>query len=132
MKEDSLNKAMECVVKFHKAFGVPILDKPGFPSFDRLKLRMHLIEEETLELRDAFVGKDIVAAADALCDIIYVALGAACELGLQERLGECFDEVQRSNMSKLNKFGAPVHREDGKVMKSDLYSPPDLRSIIEK
>ena len=81
------------------------------------------------ELYDAMESKDIVGVADALTDILYVTYGAGHAFGVD--LDKCFEEVQRSNMSKLGEDGKPIYRDDGKVMKGENYSPPDLKKCLQ-
>jgi predicted HAD superfamily Cof-like phosphohydrolase len=92
-------------------------------------LRLELIEEELKELREAIGNADIVEVADALTDILYVTYGAGHAFGID--LDKCFQEVQESNMSKLDHNGEPIYREDGKVMKGPNYFSPDLASIVK-
>ena len=113
---------------FMESFGQEVKTKPEFPSDDILKLRTDLIDEEVKELWDACDARDLVEIADALTDILYVTYGMAHALGIP--IDECFAEVQASNMSKLGEDGKPIYREDGKVMKSDLYFKPNLKDII--
>jgi len=99
-------------------------------DFSLRKLRVALIKEEAGEYTNAVMSGDIVDISDALMDLLYVTYGAIVVHGLQGKAVELFDEVQRSNMSKLDAEGNPVYREDGKVLKSDLFSPSDLKSIL--
>ena len=126
-KIDSLNQ----VAEFHRTFQHPVLNKPQVPSEDRFKLRVSLISEELKELEDAIKDKNIVEIADALCDIQYVLSGAILEFGLGEKFVDLFEEVQRSNMSKLDKDGNPIYREDGKVLKPEGWTPPNIKAIIK-
>lgn len=123
---------IEMVATFHKSFKVPVENSPVIPEKERCELRYKLIREELEEFRDAFEKGDLIEVADALTDLQYVLFGSVVEFGLQDKFVELFTEVQRSNMSKLDKNGNPIFREDGKVLKSDLWSPPDLKSILEK
>lgn len=151
---DSLNQ----VAEFHRTFKHPILDSPTIPSEQRAQLRVALLAEELKELEEAIADKDIVAVADALCDLQYVLSGAVLEFGLGEKFKELFDEVQRSNMSKTcssekeaqdtvahyEAKGTPCHytqsgnhylvfrTSDHKTLKSINYSEADLKSIVEK
>jgi len=120
----------EAVKLFMETFGQGVRTTPNIGSDDdKLKaLRYELIREELEELKEAFDQNDIVAVADALTDIMYVTLGAGVAFGID--LDATFDEVQRSNMSKLGADGKPIWREDGKVLKGPLYSPPDLKTIL--
>lgn len=118
------------VKTFMTVFGQPIEDKPVIPNLATQLLRVKLLAEEVKELEDAFKDNNIVEVLDALTDIQYVLDGAYLACGLQNFKQTAFDEVQRSNMSKLDKDGKVLYREDGKIMKSDLYSPPDLVSVL--
>jgi predicted HAD superfamily Cof-like phosphohydrolase len=117
------------VEEFHNTFGVENLSSPNFPAEKIQQLRIELIREEFEELKEAIDDNDIVEVADALTDILYVVYGAGLSFGID--LDKCFEEVHRSNMSKLTKDGKVLRREsDGKVLKSDQFSPPDLKSIL--
>jgi predicted HAD superfamily Cof-like phosphohydrolase len=118
----------EDVKTFMKVFKQEVKDRPEFPDTDVVDLRFNLIQEEVFELSEAIDENDIVAIADALADILYVTYGAAASFGID--LDACFAEVHRSNMSKLNAEGKPVYRVDGKILKSNLYSPPDLKKVL--
>ena len=91
-------------------------------------LRLNLIKEEVEELKQAIEQNDLIGIADALTDILYVTYGAGATYGID--LDSCFEEVHRSNMSKLGVDGQPIYREDGKVLKGPNYSPPDLKKIL--
>jgi len=113
---------------FMKTFGQEVKTSPSF-STDKIKnLRYSLIKEELDELKDAMDKNDIVEVADALTDILYVTYGAGHAFGIN--LDKCFNEVQNSNMSKLDKNGKPIYNEFGKVMKGPNYFKPDLKKII--
>ena len=114
---------------FMETFGQEVKTKPEFPNAETTNLRLELISEELNELYDAMEAKDIVGVADALTDILYVTYGAGHAFGVN--LDKCFKEVQRSNMSKLGENGKPIYREDGKVMKGENYSPPDLKKCLQ-
>lgn len=150
---DPLNQ----VAEFHRTFKHPILDTPAIPSEQRSALRVALLAEELKELEEAIAEKDIVAVADALCDLQYVLSGAVLEFGLGNKFKDLFDEVQRSNMSKTCKTeeeaeatvahytakGVACHylksgdhflvyrTDDNKTLKSINYSEVDLKSIIQ-
>lgn len=127
-----MNPFVQALIENHKAFGMPILHTPTIPM-SRAKMRIGLIEEETDELFQAcFREESIVDAADALIDLLYVVVGAMLEFGLTDIVDELFNEVQRSNMSKLGEDGKPIYREDGKYLKGPNYSPPNLAAIINK
>ena len=113
---------------FMKTFGQEVKDKPSFSTDKINKLRIDLIKEELEELKDAMQNKDLLEVADALTDILYVTYGAGHAFGIN--LNECFDEVQNSNMSKLDESGKPIYNESGKVMKGPKYFKPDLSKIL--
>ena len=113
---------------FMKTFGQEVKNKPSF-STDRInKLRLDLIKEELSELTDAMNNKDLLEVADALTDILYVTYGAGHAFGID--LDKCFDEVQNSNMSKLDENGKPIYNQNGKVMKGPNYFKPDLSKFV--
>ena len=114
--------------EFMNVFGQETLTRPTLPGYGLGALRIDLIEEELDELREAIVDQDIVEIADALTDILYVVYGAGHAFGID--LDKCYNEVHRSNMTKLDDDGNPLFREDGKVMKSSSYEPPNLTKII--
>lgn len=121
--------SFELVKEFHKTYGQPVAKEPGLITKERLELRTSLIEEEFSEFQDAADDGDLVGVADALGDLIYVVNGAAVEYGID--LDRVVREIHRSNMSKLGEDGKPIYREDGKVLKGDNYSPPNLKPILE-
>ena len=110
-------------------FGQEVKTKPDFPDEKIQKLRIDLIEEELKELKDAIKNKDIKEVADALTDILYVTYGAGHAFGIN--LDSCFDEVQKSNMSKLGKDGKPIYNEHGKVLKGPDYFKPNLEKVLK-
>ena len=114
---------------FMKTFGQEVKTEPSFSSDKINKLRIDLIKEELEELSDAIKKKDILEVADALTDILYVTYGAGHAFGID--LDNCFEEVQKSNMSKLGKDGKPIFNEYGKVMKGPNYFKPDLSKFIK-
>ena len=113
---------------FMKTFGQEVKTKPSFSTDKINKLRLDLIKEELSELTEAMNDKDLLEVADALTDILYVTYGAGHAFGID--LDKCFDEVQKSNMSKLDKFGNPIYNEQGKVMKGPLYFKPNFKKIL--
>ena len=113
---------------FMKTFGQEVKNKPSFSTDKINKLRLDLIKEEFSELTDAMNNKDLLEVADALTDILYVTYGAGHAFGID--LDKCFDEVQNSNMSKLNEDGKPIYNESGKVMKGPNYFKPDLSKYL--
>ena len=116
------------VKTFMNTYGQDVKEKAEFPENKILQLRIDLIEEELNELKEAIKNKDIVEVADALTDILYVTYGAGHSFGIN--LDECFDEVQRSNMSKLGEDGKPIYNDSGKVMKGPNYFAPNLKKIV--
>tara|TARA_S200000501_G_C20221090_1_gene481565 strand:- start:45 stop:416 length:372 start_codon:yes stop_codon:yes gene_type:complete len=113
---------------FMKTFGQEVKNKSSFGSDKINELRVDLINEELLELKEAMQKKDLVEVADALTDLLYVTYGAGHAFGIN--LDKCFEEVQNSNMSKLGKDGKPEYNEMGKVMKGPNYFKPKLEKFI--
>jgi predicted HAD superfamily Cof-like phosphohydrolase len=113
---------------FMKTFGQEVKDKPSFSSDKINKLRIDLIKEELNELTDAMKNKDLLELADALTDILYVTYGAGHAFGID--LDKCFEEVQNSNMSKLDENQKPIYNDAGKVMKGPNYFKPDLTKFV--
>ena len=113
---------------FMKTFGQEVKNKPSFSSDKINKLRLDLIKEELSELTDAMNNKDLLEVADALTDILYVTYGAGHAFGIN--LDDCFEEVQKSNMSKLGEDGKPIFNNKGKVMKGPKYFKPDLTKFL--
>ena len=118
----------ESVKKFMETFGQEIKEKAGFPDDKITSLRYELIKEELDELKEAINNKDIKEVADALTDILYVTYGAGHAFGIN--LDKCFEEVQNSNMSKLDLNGKPIYNEKGKVMKGPNYFKPNLSKFV--
>lgn len=116
--------------EFHRAFEVTVRDTPEWPSPEDSELRLRLIAEEFQELRDAIAEGDMVAVADALGDLVYVTYGSAVTFGID--LDAVLAEIHASNMSKLDAEGRPIHDAGGKVLKSDLYWPPDIARVLEE
>jgi len=123
---------LKLVSEFHEKFNVEKADRVGFLSEEEYKLRFKLMKEENYEYLVACDEQNIVEITDALGDQLYILAGTILRHGLQHKIVEVFEEIHRSNMSKLDAEGKPVYREDGKIIKSDLYSKPDLKSILEK
>ena len=113
---------------FMKTFGQEVKNKPSFSSDKINKLRIDLITEELEELKEAIKDKNLLEVADALTDILYVTYGTGHAFGIN--LDECFDEVQNSNMSKLDGNGKPIYNNSGKVMKGPNYFKPDLSKFV--
>ena len=113
---------------FMKTFGQEVKTKPSFSTEKINKLRIDLIKEELEELTEAMNNRDLLEVADALTDILYVTYGAGHAFGVD--LDKCFEEVQNSNMSKLDENGNPIYNESGKVMKGPNYFKPDLSKFV--
>lgn len=125
-----MKDAFAKVTEFHRAHGHPAPDAATLLPRTVQDLRYLLIEEEYHEYFAAAEAGDLVAIADALADLAYVVIGTAVAHGLT-RFGDIFDEVHRSNMSKLGEDGKPIIRDDGKVMKPDGWEPPDIKKFLE-
>ena len=117
------------VKKFMETFGQEVKEKAEFPSNKIVKLRYDLIKEELDEFEQAIKDKNLKEIAESLTDILYVTYGAGHAFGID--LDKCFDEVQRSNMSKLGQDGKPIYNENGKVMKGPNYFEPDLGKFLK-
>lgn len=127
----SLQEAIAHVRTFHDAFGIANAERPTGAIGDRdALLRYKLMREENEEYLDAALRGDLVEVADALGDLLYILCGTLLKHGLEHKIDEVFREIQRSNMSKLGADGKPIYREDGKVLKSELYFKPDIAAII--
>ena len=113
---------------FMKTFGQDVKSKPSFSTDKINKLRIDLIKEELNELQEAMKNNDLLEVADALTDILYVTYGAGHAFGID--LDKCFNEVQNSNMSKLDENGKPIYNDAGKVMKGPNYFKPDLSKFV--
>ena len=113
---------------FMETFGQEVKTKPSFSTEKINKLRIDLIKEELKELTEAMNNKDLLEVADALTDILYVTYGAGHAFGID--LDKCFEEVQNSNMSKLDENGNPIYNDSGKVMKGPNYFKPDLSKFV--
>ena len=121
------------VEKFHDVFKIGNRYTPTADVGEaEYMLRYNLIKEENEEYLEACKNGDLVEIADALGDQLYILFGTILRHGLQHKIEEVFDEIQRSNMSKLDENGQPIFREDGKIMKSNLYFKPDIKTILEK
>ena len=113
---------------FMKTFGQEVKTKPSLSTEKINNLRIDLIKEELEELTEAMNNKDLLEVADALTDILYVTYGAGHAFGID--LDQCFEEVQNSNMSKLDENGKPIYNDSGKVMKGPNYFKPDLSKFV--
>jgi predicted HAD superfamily Cof-like phosphohydrolase len=131
-EERPLINQLRMLEEFHTVFGAHIENAPSVDLSDKtIALRVSLIQEELNEYRHAAEAHDLVGVADALSDLLYVVLGTYVSHGLQNLAEALFAEVHASNMSKLDENGRVIHREDGKVLKSDLWRPPDLEGILK-
>lgn len=123
--------ALAAVAAFHNAFKLGISHRPVADiGQEKLQLRYKLMAEENEEYLEAARENNLVEVADALGDMLYILCGTILEHGLQHKIEEVFEEIQRSNMSKLDGNGNPIYREDGKVMKGPGYVKPDIAAIL--
>ena len=126
-----MKNKIKAVREFHEAFGLGVQQQPiADLSMQKLKLRFDLMDEENKEYLEAAENKDLIEVADALGDMLYILCGTILEHGMQHKIEEVFNEIQRSNMSKLGADGKPIYREDGKVMKGPNYFKPNIESIL--
>ena len=125
-----MKKQIEAVEEFHEAFGQKNGKWPQHLSLDEYELRHRLMVEENLEYLEACDAHDIVAIADALGDQMYILCGTILKHGLQHIIEDVFNEIQASNMSKLDKDGKPILREDGKILKGPDYFKPNLEQFF--
>lgn len=127
-----MQKQLQAVQEFHTAFAIGYSENPRADlGIDKNLLRFNLMKEENEEYLEAVQNNDLVEIADALGDMLYILCGTIIEHGLQHKIEEVFDEIQRSNMSKLGEDGNPIYREDGKVMKGPNYFKPDFSTILK-
>ena len=128
-----MKNKLKAVEEFHQAFGLGVQHKPIAKLNDsKLKLRFDLMAEENEEYLEAAKDNDLVEVADALGDMLYILCGTILEHGMQSKIEEVFNEIQRSNMSKLGADSKPIYREDGKVMKGPNYFKPNIAEILQK
>ncbi|GGK42899.1 MULTISPECIES: nucleoside triphosphate pyrophosphohydrolase family protein [Flavobacteriaceae] len=128
-----MNKKLKAVQDFHEAFGLGIQQEPIAKLSDsKLKLRFDLMTEENEEYLEAAKDNNLVEVADALGDMLYILCGTILEHGMQHKIEDVFNEIQRSNMSKLGANGMPIYREDGKVMKGPNYFKPNIIKILDE
>ena len=124
---------IEAVKTFHEAFKIGYRSSPQADlGLEKNMLRYKLMREENEEYLEAANDNDLVEVADALGDMLYILCGTIIEHGLQHKIEEVFNEIQRSNMSKLGENGEPIYREDGKVLKGPNYFKPDIKAILER
>lgn len=127
-----MEKQLKAVQLFHESFGLGVKHMPSADLGERINmLRFNLMKEENEEYLEAVQNNDIVEVADALGDMLYILCGTILEHGLQYKIEEVFEEIQRSNMSKLGEDGKPIYREDGKVMKGPNYFKPNFEEILK-
>ncbi|MDF1673786.1 MAG: nucleoside triphosphate pyrophosphohydrolase family protein [Vicingaceae bacterium] len=128
----TLTETIDMVKEFHEAFKIVNEEQPiGKIDEKDYLLRYKLMREENEEYLEAAENGDLVEIADACGDMLYILCGTMLKHGLQDKIEEVFREIQSSNMSKLDENGEPIYREDGKVLKSDLYFKPDIKTILE-
>ena len=131
-KIEQMKKQLNHVEKFHDTFGIPNEYTPKATiSNDLIDLRFKLMAEENEEYLQAAKNGDLIEVADALGDMMYILCGTILSHGMQHKIEEVFEEIQRSNMSKLGEDGKPIYREDGKVLKGPNYFKPNIAKIIE-
>jgi len=128
-----IQKEINDVTTFHKAFGLGVASAPTTAiSKEVMMLRHKLMAEENDEYLEAVENNDLIEIADALGDMLYILCGTIITHGLQHKIDAVFEEIQRSNMSKLGRDGKPIYREDGKVMKGPDYFKPDIEKFLLK
>lgn len=126
-----MKRKLAAVKEFHEAFGLGIKESPTAALGEAKNLlRYKLMREENEEYLEAANEGDLVEVADALGDMLYILCGTILEHGMQHKIEEVFEEIQRSNMSKLGADGKPIYREDGKVLKGPNYFKPDIAKIL--
>ena len=126
-----MRKQINHVKLFHESFGIENKTKPNSNLSEKVyNLRYNLMKEENDEYLDACEKGDLVEIADALGDMMYILCGTILSHGLQNKIEEIFEEIQRSNMSKLDENGKPIYREDGKILKSKKYFKPNISKIL--
>lgn len=125
-----LHEKIKSVEEFHNVFKIGNADRMKLIDERDYTLRYNLIKEENEEYLDACQKGDLVEIADALGDQLYILFGTILKHGLEHKIEEVYDEIHRSNMSKLDENGLPIFREDGKILKSNLYFKPDIKKIL--
>lgn len=129
----TLKETIAAVETFHDAFGISNNYEPTVQiSAQDIELRHRLMLEENEEYLEAAKNGDLVEVADALGDMLYILCGTILKHGMQDKIAEVFAEIQRSNMSKLDENGKAIYREDGKILKSELYFKPNIQAILEQ
>lgn len=128
-----MKNKINCVRLFHESFGLGVSEEMKADLGEaKNTLRFNLMDEENKEYLEAATSNDMVEVADALGDMLYILCGTILEHGMQYKIEEVFNEIQRSNMSKLGKDGKPIYREDGKVLKGPNYFKPNIETILNK
>lgn len=128
-----MKRKIECVEEFHRIYKLGNSSKPiGKLENGLEKLRFKLMQEENEEYLEAAKNGDVVEVADALGDMLYILCGTIIEHGMQDVIDDVFEEIHRSNLSKLDEDGNPIYRKDGKVIKGPNYCPPNLKQFFEK
>lgn len=128
-----LKKIIGAVEEFHNSFGIENKYEPTIEVSEAdIELRHRLMQEENDEYLEAAKNGDLIEVADALGDMLYILAGTMLKHGMQDKIEAVFEEIQRSNMSKLDKDGKAIYREDGKILKSELYFKPNLKAILDK
>jgi predicted HAD superfamily Cof-like phosphohydrolase len=128
-----MKNKINAVQQFHESFGLGVSEEMKADlGKEKNLLRFNLMDEENREYLEAAMDNDLVEVADALGDMLYILCGTILEHGMQYKIEEVFEEIQRSNMSKLGADGKPIYREDGKVLKGPNYFKPDIAAILNK
>ncbi|MEI6021869.1 MAG: nucleoside triphosphate pyrophosphohydrolase family protein [Bacteroidota bacterium] len=127
-----LKEKIKAVAEFHEVFKIGNASEIKLIEEKDYTLRYNLIKEENDEYLEACKNADLIEIADALGDQLYILFGTILKHGLQHKIEEVYDEIHRSNMSKLDDNGEPIFREDGKILKSNNYFKPNIKAILEK
>jgi predicted HAD superfamily Cof-like phosphohydrolase len=131
MENQTLLQKINAVAEFHTVFKIGNADNVTLVNEKDYVLRYSLMKEENDEYLEACKNGDIVEIADALGDQLYILFGSILKHGLQYKIEEVFNEIHKSNMSKLDQYGNPIFREDGKILKGDFYFKPDIKKILQ-
>ncbi|HVA99025.1 MAG TPA: nucleoside triphosphate pyrophosphohydrolase family protein [Bacteroidia bacterium] len=131
-RKKNLSEKIDFVKEFHEIFKIGSREKPAAIETKEYELRHRLLQEENEEYLEACKNGDLVEIADALGDQLYIVFGTILKHGLQDKMDEIFEEIHRSNMSKLDEKGQPIFREDGKIMKGNNYFKPNIKKVLEK
>ena len=126
-------KPIQAVTECHTAFGLGVESMPIATLPKAIaQLRYDLMKEENEEYLEAAQSNDLVEIGDALGDMLYILCGTIIAHGFQDKIEAIFEEIQRSNMSKLGADGKPIYREDGKVLKGPHYFKPNIEKILKQ